>query len=156
MEIVHSYTSEASESTSLRDSNLCFHNSFQHHFGSAPNILSPTRKCHGHPTHQIFPYPSSLTTVHSLHHPHLPCPSLRRFLCPFHKKAYRKRIRNLPITKNRSRPLLCHVFHDLSCCNGAEAKGSCRHVQQDIVDFLDHTAVLDLRVIGDVDGSRPD
>lgn len=148
MEIVQCCPSGTSEDTDFSDSNICFYHCFQHHFGSAPNILSPTRKCYEHPiTHQIFPHSTSFPSGHPLHHAHLHSPSIRQILRTIGTKIHRSRIRNLPALQDRLRSFPRNVFHDRRCLYGEEEKGIRHKFRRNHIHLLDHTAVSNLRNI---------
>jgi hypothetical protein len=143
MEIVQRYPSESSEDSDLSCSHLCMHHCFQHHFSSTPNILSSTRKCNGHPTHQILPHPTSFTSSHPIHNAHLCSPPLRHFLRPLCQKNHRPRIRHLPFTADWIWPLCRNIFNGCSCHYGEKEKG----FRQNIIHFLDHPTILNLWIL---------
>jgi len=147
MEIMQCHSSGASEDTDLSHSHFCLHHSFQHHLSSTPDILSPTRECHGHPTYQILPHPSSFTSIHPLHHTHLCSPSIWNFLCTFCKKNHWSWIRNIAFAKDRSWPLFCYLFHGFCCHYGEEEKGCGCRFKQDIVHLLDHPTVSNIWIV---------
>ena len=152
---MHRYSSGPSEDTAFSCSYFRLHHCFQHHFSSTPNFLSPTRKHDGHPSHQILPYSSSFPPIHPLHHAHLRSASVRCFLRTFHSQIHRPCLWDLTFAADRLWPLLCNIFYGFSCPHGEEEKGLCCELKWNNFYFLDHSTVLDLRIIGDVYRCRP-
>lgn len=150
MEAMHSSTSGASEDNHISDPNLCLHHHLQHHSRPASNIFSTTREFHGHPHHKRLQNPSSFASVHPLPHAYSFRPPLRNRLRADRPKIHCKRIRNLPPSENRHWPLHRHLLNGFGSIGGEQEKRLGFASEQEALDLLDRSSVLNLWPFRDV------
>lgn len=150
MEAMHGGPSRASEDYYLSYSHICLHHHFQHHFSTAPDVLSPTRKRNEHPDRKKLQHPSSFASIHSLHYANLSCPSVWNCLCTTCSKIHWKGLGNLASSKGGRRALYRYFLYGFGCNGWEEEKKLVYSLEWDTLHLLDCPTVSHLWSVRDV------
>lgn len=151
---MHSISSWTSEDPNLSCSYICLHYNLQHHFSSAPNILSPTRNYNEHKPHKNPPNPSCISPSNPIHYANISCPTLWDIFRPDGPKNHQKRFGYLSSPKGWDRAFYRDFLNGCSCTSGAQEKELGLKVTRKTINFLDCSTVSYFRAIRNVHSSR--